>query len=79
MLSLSADVILGARKPLNVDRSSRIEEFSGIIDTSLIPTPCCAMEDNPPESQIRTVMKNTISGFAFRSKPPCHLPVPDAG
>ena len=52
MAILSAEVILGTRNPRSEDLNSKIAEASGVIVTSLIPTPC------PKETRETNIMAN---------------------
>ena len=72
---LSAVVILGARNPRRTDLSSRIDDPSGVMGTSLIPTPCwpyvfpTSMTDN-------RIINNKTMGADHVRLPLCHLPAP---
>jgi hypothetical protein len=66
-------VILGARNPLKLDFSSNIAHGSGVIETSLIPTPW-PKEFRLPMIPNRITVNNTIPERAnIALVPVCHL------
>ena len=66
-------VILGARNPLSVDCSSRIEEAFGVMEVSLIPTPWPNDLAPPGIPDIRIINNTIAEGAENALFPVCHL------
>jgi len=56
-----------------VDLNSSIEDAWGVIETSLIPTPC-EYDFSPVNTEMRIIINNTIPEGAINFRfPACHL------